>query len=146
MEPTLIDSSMSRHLPSHHVLGSEDFQLFLQLSVCQAVAKFEAWTKMLRQWVFGSDGDPTPRGVGFRLSQELLCHSIMLPSPSVWTRVGSVEAGSLSVDWCSWENIRRGIHGSTSEHRDGLYAVVPVSHEYLGATASDLGSVGECAN
>ena len=34
----------------------------------------------------------------------------------------------------------------TSEHRDGLCAVVPVSHEYLGATASDLGSVGECAN
>ena len=35
---------------------------------------------------------------------------------------------------------------STSEHRDGLCAVVPVSHEYLGATASDLGSVGDCAN
>ena len=40
--------------------------------------------------------------------------------------------------------IREG--GSTSEHRDGLCAVVPVSHEYLGATASDLGCVGECAN
>ena len=40
--------------------------------------------------------------------------------------------------------IREG--GSTSEHREGLCAVVPVSHEYLGATASDLGSVGECAN
>ena len=39
----------------------------------------------------------------------------------------------------------QGIHGSTSEHRDRLCAVVPVSHEYLGATASDLGSVGECA-
>ena len=70
----------------------------------------------------------------------------MLPSPSVRTRVGSEEAGSLSVDWCSWENIRRGIRGSTSEHRDGLCAVVPVSHEYLEATASDLGSVGESAN
>ena len=50
----------------------------------------------------------------------------------------------------SWANtllallIREG--GSTSEHRDGLCAVVPVSHEYLGATASDLRSVGECAN
>ena len=30
-----------------------------------------------------------------------------------------------------------------SEHREGLCAVVPVSHIYLGATASDLGSVGE---
>ena len=40
--------------------------------------------------------------------------------------------------------IREG--GSTSEHRDGLCAVVLVSHEYLGATASDLGIVGECAN
>ena len=40
--------------------------------------------------------------------------------------------------------IREG--GSTSEHRDGLCAVVPVSHEYLGATASDLGSAGGCAN
>ena len=40
--------------------------------------------------------------------------------------------------------IREG--GSTSEHRDGLCAVVLVSHEYLGATASDLGSLGECAN
>ena len=38
--------------------------------------------------------------------------------------------------------IREG--GSTSEHREGLCAVVPVSHEYLGATAS--GCVGECAN
>ena len=33
--------------------------------------------------------------------------------------------------------------GSTSEHRNGLCAVVPVSHEYLGATASDTGSLGE---
>ena len=56
------------------------------------------------------------------------------------------EAGSLSVDWSSWENIRRGIHGSTSEHRDGLCAVASASHEHPGATASDLGSVGECAN
>ena len=40
--------------------------------------------------------------------------------------------------------IREG--GSMSEHRDGLCAVVPVSHEYQGATASDLGSVGEYAN
>ena len=39
--------------------------------------------------------------------------------------------------------IREG--GSTSEHRDGLCAVVSVSHDHLGATASDLGSVGECA-
>ena len=37
--------------------------------------------------------------------------------------------------------IREG--GSTSEHRNGLCAVVPVSHEYLGATASDTGSLGE---
>ena len=35
---------------------------------------------------------------------------------------------------------RRRIHGSTSEQRNGLCAVVPVSHAYLGATASDLGS------
>ena len=40
--------------------------------------------------------------------------------------------------------IREG--GSTSEHHDGLCAVVSFSHEHLGATASDLGSVGECAN
>ena len=33
--------------------------------------------------------------------------------------------------------IREG--GSTSEHREGLGAVVPISHEYLGTTASDLG-------
>ena len=39
---------------------------------------------------------------------------------------------------------RRGIHGSTSEHRNGLCAVVPVSHTYQGATASDLTSEGEC--
>ena len=43
-------------------------------------------------------------------------------------------------------NIRRGFHGSTPEHRDGLCAVVSSSHEHLGATASDLCSVGECAN
>ena len=36
--------------------------------------------------------------------------------------------------------------GSTSEYRNGLCAVVPVSHAYLGATASDLCSVGECEN
>ena len=40
--------------------------------------------------------------------------------------------------------IREG--GSTSEHREGLCAVVPVSHEYLGATASDTVSLGECVN
>ena len=85
---------------------------------------------------YGSDGDLTPRGMGFRLSQLSL-------SPSVRARVGSKEAGSLSVDWCAWENIRRGVRGSTSEHREGLFAVVPVSHVHLGATASDLGSVGE---
>ena len=65
---------------------------------------------------YGSDGDSTPKSVGFRLSWMSL-------SPSVRTRVGSGEAGSLSVDWCSWGNIRRGIHGSTPEHRDGLCAV-----------------------
>ena len=32
---------------------------------------------------------------------------------------------------------------STSEHRNGLCAVVLVSHEYPGATASDTGSLGE---
>ena len=37
--------------------------------------------------------------------------------------------------------IREG--GSTSEHRNGLCAVVPVSHAYLGATASDTVSLGE---
>ena len=67
----------------------------------------------------------------------------MSRSLAVKTRVGSGEAGFLLVDGCSWENIRRGIHGSTSEHRDGLCAVVS---EHLGATASDLGSVVECAN
>ena len=36
--------------------------------------------------------------------------------------------------------------GSTPENRDGLCAVVSVSHDHLGATASDLDSVGECAN
>ena len=36
------------------------------------------------------------------------------------------------------------VGGCTSEHRNGLCAVVPVSHAHLGATASDLGSVGEC--
>ena len=82
----------------------------------------------------------------FRLSQVVLCHFTMSLSLTVRTRVGSGEAGSLSVHWCSWENTRRGVHGSTSEHREGLCAVVPVSHEYLEATASDLGSVGECAN
>ena len=47
--------------------------------------------------------------------------------------------------------IREG--GSTSEHRNGLCAVVPFSHVYLGTTASDTGSLGEsmrrrqdCAN
>ena len=48
---------------------------FLQLSVCPAVAKLEVWTQLLWQWVFGSDGYSTPRGVEFRLSQELLCLS-----------------------------------------------------------------------
>ena len=43
--------------------------------MCPAVAKLEVWTQLLWQWVFGSDGYPTPRGVEFRLSQELLCLS-----------------------------------------------------------------------
>ena len=68
-------------------------------------------------------------------------HNVALKTP-----IESEEAGSLSADWCSWENTRRGIHGSTSEHRVGLCAVVSVTHEHLGATASDLGSVGECVN
>ena len=49
---------------------------------------------------------------------------------------------SLSVGVRGRTN-RRGFHGSTSEHRNGLCAEVPVSHAYLGATASDLGSLGE---
>ena len=39
--------------------------------------------------------------------------------------------------------IRRGIHVSTSEHLNGLCAVVPVSDAHLGATASETVSLGE---
>ena len=48
----------------------------------------------------------------FRLSQGLLCHSILLPSPSVRTRVESVEPGPLSVIGVRGKNIRRRIHGA----------------------------------
>ena len=71
--------------------------------------------------------------------------------PTCRSRLQSEFASGLKkLAPCRWlvsvGNIRRGIHGSTSEHRDGLCAVVSVSHDHLGATASDLGSVGECAN
>ena len=114
IELTLIDSSMSRHLPSHLMcLAVIISNCFFSCPCAQQSPSLELVPKMLRQWVFGPDGDPTPRGVGFRLSQVLSCHFILLPSPSVRTRVASGEVGSMSVDWCSWENIRRGIHGST---------------------------------
>ena len=151
VELTLIDYSMRD--TCHHILravsgfrgdswmdlrrSNPQLSWGLSFVLCGQSSDGERALEPTRCW--RSDRDPTPRGVGFRLSQMSL-------SPSVRTRVGSGKAGSLSVDWCSWENIRRGIHGSTSEHRDGLCAVVPVSHEYPGATASDLGSVGECAN
>ena len=67
-------------------------------------------------------------------------------SPSVGTRVGF----RRSCSPCRLVGVRVGtnrrwIHGSTSEHRKGLCAVVPVSQAYLGATASDTGSSGESA-
>ena len=56
---------------------------------------------------------------------------------------GFREAVSLLAVGVRGKTIRREIHGSTSEHRNGLCAVVPVSLDYLGATVSDTGSSGE---
>ena len=58
---------------------------------------------------------------------------------ALWQVLGRRE-GSLA-DTLLALLIREG--GSTSEHRNGLCAVVPVSHANLGATASDTGSLGE---
>ena len=90
---------------------------------------------------FGSDGDPTPKGVvGFVFPR---CRSHLQSGLAS----GLEKLGSLSVDWCSWENIRRGTHGARRSTVTGSAAVVSVSHDHLGShRASDLGSVGEWAD
>ena len=149
IELTLIDYSVSRHLPSQScVLGSDHFQLILQLSLCPGCRQ----VRSLSQKCYGNGylgQAETPRReawFGFVFPRWCCATSQCRSHLHSGLASGLEEAGFLSVGWYAWENIRRGIHGSTSEHREGLSAVVPVSHEYLGATASDLGSVGECAN
>ena len=67
-------------------------------------------------------------------------------SNSVETRVGFKRSCSpCRLIGVRGRTNRRGFHGSTSEHWNGLCAVVPSSYAYLGATASDLGSLGERA-
>ena len=73
IKPTLIDYSMSRHLPSHFTcLAVIISNCFFSCPCALQSPILELEPNMLRQWVFGSDGDPTPRGVGFRLSRMLL--------------------------------------------------------------------------
>ena len=95
-----------------------------------------------------------PRGVvGFVFLQVLVCHFTMStceepPFPYGSHLPSGPASGPEKLSPCRLigvrgRTIRRGIHGSTSEHRNGLCAVVPVSHAQLGATASDTGSVGE---
>ena len=64
IELTLIDYSMSRHLPSHLAcLAVIISNCFFSCPCAQQSPSPELEPKMLRQWLFGSDGDPTPRGV-----------------------------------------------------------------------------------
>ena len=82
IERTLIVYSMRRHLPSHLAC------LAVIFSNCSSVVRVPSSRqvrslsqKMLRQWVFGSDGGPHRREAwGFVLSQVLPCHFIMSPT------------------------------------------------------------------
>ena len=77
---------------------------------------------------------------GWALEGQILRFSEV--SPSRTSASARTQRESSYADTLLALLIREG--GSTSEHRNGLCAVAPVSHAYLGATASDLGSVGEC--
>ena len=60
------------------VLGSDHFQLFFSLPSCQQLPRPKAWATMATAILYGSDGDPTPRGVvGFVFLQVLVCHFTM---------------------------------------------------------------------
>ena len=110
-----------RHLPSNLACLAVIFSnCFFSCPCAQQSPSPELEPNILWQWLFGSDGDPTPRGVvGFVFPRWCCATSQCRSQPSVRTRVGSGEAGSLSVDWCSWENIRRGIHGARRSTETG---------------------------
>ena len=143
---------MSGHLPSHLAFSA------VIISSCSSVARVpssrlgpELKPGWLRAQLYGSDGDPIPRGVvGFVFLQASLCHFTYQhvkghPSLTSLTLCRDPRRVERKQSPCRLigmrgRTIRRGIHGSTSEHHNGLCAVVPVSHAYLGATASDTGS------
>ena len=139
-ELAITDYSVSGHLPSH--------------LACLAVPCCGNGDGHEHGCLDGSDGHPTPRGlVGFVFLQTLLCHFTYQHVKAHSNLNGShlvsgPASGPEKLSPCRLvgkrgKTIRRGIHESTSVRQNGLCAVVPVSHEYLGATASDVGSVGE---
>ena len=138
-----------RHLPSNlAVLGSDLFQLFS--SVVRVPSSRQV--RSLSQTFYGNGylgQTETPRREAWSVSSfpggVVPLHNGRSHLQS-GTRVGSGEAGSLSVDWCSWENIRRGIHGARRSTETGSARWFLLPTNTLGATASDLGCVGDCAN
>ena len=63
-ELAITDYSVSEHLPSHLVWSAVILSnCFFSCPCAQQSPSPELEPKMLRQWIFGSDGYPTPRGV-----------------------------------------------------------------------------------
>ena len=132
-----------RHLPSHLAcLAVIISNCFFSCPYAQQSPSPESEPKMLRQWLFGSDGDPTPRGVvGFVFSRWCCatsqCCSLSFSQES---RPGLKKLAACRLSGVRGRNIRRGdswqhVGEPVGALRGGSF----FSHVYLGATASDLG-------
>ena len=85
--------------------------------------------------LFGSDGDPTPRGVvSFVFPRCSRATSQCRSHLQSGLASGLGKLSPCRVIGVRGKTYRREIHGSTSGHRNGLCAVAPVSHAYLGAS------------
>ena len=117
------------------VFGSDHFQLFFSCPYVQLSPRSGARAKMA-EWLVSSfskccvplhsvcEGPPFP----------YVSHFPSGPAS------GPEKQSPCRLIGMRGRTIRRGIHGSTSEHRNGLCALVPDSQAYLGATAFDTGS------
>ena len=135
-------------------LGSDHFQLFFQLPACPAVAEIRSLSQDGYSYNKRSRTE-TPRREEWSVSSfSRRCvplHSVCVGPPfpngshlPSGLASGSREAVSLPVDWCAWENNpTRDSWEHVGAPGGALRGWLLFPHVYLGATASDLVSVGE---
>ena len=152
-ELTLTNYSLCGHWPSHLAKSAVIISSCSQSPACPAVAEVPSLSQDGYSSNYWSQTE-TPRREEWSVSSfsrrfgplHSVCEGPPFPYGShlpSGPALGPEKQSPCRLIGVRGKTIRRGIHGSTLEHREELSAVVPVSHENLGATAYDTGSVGE---